>query len=130
MRVQENSKIRRSRFGLWATLLHSFKARYYALPRIIECADMHRRPDMPLLPLRKPASDLRHMPAVGEIIGGIPFRPLLQRERTPYIYVPSVIDAIEWLFATDDLIRFRSVCRRTRQGNRQLGIVQTRSRRQ
>ena len=51
MRVQANGKIRRPGFVLWVTLWHSFKARYYALPRIIGCADMPRRADMSLLPL-------------------------------------------------------------------------------
>ena len=43
-------------FGLWATLWHSFKARYYAPPPIIGCADMPRGAVVPRLPLRDGAT--------------------------------------------------------------------------
>ena len=50
MRVQTNVKIRRSMFGLWAALWHSFKARCYALPPIIGCADRPKGAAVPDFP--------------------------------------------------------------------------------
>ena len=61
LRVLANVKIRKSMFRLWATLLHSFKARYYALPPIIGCADMPRGAAMPRLPL--------HNRSIGPVTG-------------------------------------------------------------